>query len=68
MDPPIRVNQRRAVGREKGFMNMEGWLPSVMTYLCLKALGSGIEMDARPSGSIVSFEPPRMNAKIGLFY
>jgi hypothetical protein len=34
-----------AFGRAKGLMNMEGWLPSVMTELCLKALDSGIEVE-----------------------
>jgi DNA-binding SARP family transcriptional activator len=34
-----------ALGREKGYMNFEGWLPSMMARLCLKALEEGIEVE-----------------------
>ena len=41
------LNSRKAMatGRAKGFMNCEGWLPSVMTGLCRKALENGIEVE-----------------------
>jgi DNA-binding SARP family transcriptional activator len=39
------LKRAMAFGRAKGLMNMEGWLPSVMTELCLKALDSGIEVE-----------------------
>ncbi len=33
------------LGRENGFMNMLWWRPSVMSFLCAKALGAGIEVE-----------------------
>jgi DNA-binding SARP family transcriptional activator len=39
------LKRAMAIGRAKGLMNYEGWLPSVMTELCLKALNSGIEVE-----------------------
>jgi ATP/maltotriose-dependent transcriptional regulator MalT/DNA-binding SARP family transcriptional activator len=34
-----------ALGREKGYVNYEGWLPSMMARLCHKALEEGIEVE-----------------------
>ncbi len=39
------LKRAMAMGRTKGFMNYEGWLPSVMTRLCAKALEKGIEVE-----------------------
>ncbi len=39
------LKRAMVIGRAKGLMNYEGWLPSVMTELCLKALNSGIEVE-----------------------
>ncbi len=37
------LRKAMALGRENSFMNMLWWRPSVMTFLCSKALESGIE-------------------------
>ncbi len=42
---PDSLRRAMAISREKGYVIYEGWLPSVMTELCLRALDSGIEVE-----------------------
>jgi ATP/maltotriose-dependent transcriptional regulator MalT/DNA-binding SARP family transcriptional activator len=39
------LQRAKALGREQGYFNIPWWRPSVMAFLCEKALNAGIEVD-----------------------